>query len=90
MQEEWPDYLHEVGERAAPTPRPTPAPLSGPGTRPDRAEHWNRLCLTAALEHLSQRRQQVETLKRRCAILAALALLEGGVLLGLLLRYLSG
>jgi hypothetical protein len=46
--------------------------------------------LTAALEHLSHRREQVKSLRRRAAIIAASALIEGGVLLGLLLRYLSG
>ena len=78
MQDEWPEYIG--GEAEVKTNAP----------RVDLAEHWNSLCLTAAREHLSQRREQVRALRRRVAILAALALVEGGVLLGLLLRYLSG
>ncbi len=78
MQEEWPDYLYEAGERAVST------------SQTDRAERWNELCLSAALEHLSRRREQVDTLRRRAAALTALALVEGGVLLGLLLYYLIG
>ena len=88
MHDEWPDYLYEAGEAAASTLRPeTVRPETA---RPDRVERWNELCLAAALEHLSQRREQVYVLRRRLVICAALALVEGGVLLGLLLRYLSG
>jgi hypothetical protein len=78
MHDEWPEYLHETVETAA------------PALRPDLTDRWNRLCLTAALEHLSQRREQVKTLKRRVALFMALALVEGGILLGLLLRYVGG
>ena len=78
MHDEWPDYLHEVGEAATST------------LRPDPTDRWNKLCLAAALEHLSQRREQVKALRRRAFIFAALAIVEGGILLGLLLRYLSG
>ncbi len=78
MHDEWPDYIYEAEEVAT----------AAPGPEVD--DRWNKLCLTAALEHLSQRRQQVESLRRRAAVLTALALVEGGIILGLLLRYLSG
>ncbi len=84
MHDEWPDYLYEAGEAATSTLRPE-------ALRPDPADRWNKLCLTAALEHLSQRREQVKSLRRWAVIFAALAVAEGGVLLGLLLlRYLGG
>lgn len=76
MQEEWPEYIDDAAEVATSSPRN------------ERAERWYELSLTAALEHLSQRREQVRVLRRRAAILAALALIEGGILLGLLLKYL--
>lgn len=78
MHNEWPEYIYEAGEVAT------------AARRPDPAERWDKLCLTAALEHLAQRREQVRTLRRRAAILLALALVEGGIILGLLLRYLGG
>lgn len=78
MHDEWPEYIYEAGEVATGAPRS------------DLSERWNKLCLTAALEHLAQRREQVKSLRRRAAILMALALVEGGILLGLLLMHLSG
>lgn len=77
MHDEWPEYIYESSEVATAAPRA------------DIAERWNRLCLTAALEHLARRREQVRSLRRLAVILAALALAEGGVLLGLLLAYLN-
>jgi ABC-type sulfate transport system substrate-binding protein len=78
MHDEWPEYIDDAAEVAIATPRT------------DLASRWNQLSLISALEHLSQRREQVRTLRRRAAIFAALALVEGGILLGLLLKYLSG
>ncbi len=77
MNEEWPDYIYEVEVQTA-----------APG--PDAAARRNELNLTAALEHLSQRREQVYALRRRAAVLAALVLVEGGVILGLLLGHVGG
>jgi hypothetical protein len=78
MQEEWPEYIDDAAEVATSPPRD------------DRADRWHQLSLTAALEHLAQRREQVRALRRRAALLTALAILEGGILLGLLLHYFSG
>ena len=78
MQDEWPEY---IGVEVEPSPA---------AARNDLAERWTRLSLTAALEHLAHRREQVRTLRRLAAVLAALALVEGGILLGLLLKFLSG
>ena len=77
MNEEWPDYIYEAVVK---TVAPDPAP----------AARRDELNLTAALEHLSQRRRQVSALRRRAAVLAALALVEGGIILGLLLGQLGG
>lgn len=75
MQEEWPEYIDVAAEVATSSPRD------------DRADRWHELSLRAALEHLSQRREQVRVLRRRANVLVALAILEGGILLGLLLHY---
>jgi hypothetical protein len=77
MNEEWPDYIYEAGVTAV-------APDTDPAAR------RNELNLAAALEHLSQRRAQVYALRRRAAILTALAIVEGGIILGLLLGQLNG
>lgn len=74
MNEEWPDYIYEAEVTTA-----------GPG--PGAAARRDELNLTAALEHLSLRREQVYTLRRRVAVLAAVALVEGGIILGLLLAH---
>ena len=78
MHDDWPEYIYDAAEVTTAAPRP------------ERAERWERLSLMAALEHLAQRREQVRALRRLAALFAALALVEGGILLGLLLRYLSG
>lgn len=77
MQEEWPEYIDDAAEVTTSPPRN------------ERADRWYELSLMTALEHLSQRREQVRVLRRRAAVLAALAILEGGILLGLLLQYFS-
>lgn len=77
MNEEWPEYIYEAEVTTA-----TPGP--------DHAARRHELNLMAALEHLSQRREQVYSLRRRAAVLAALALIEGGIILGLLLGHLGG
>ena len=78
MNEEWPDYIYDACEVATAERRPDPA------------ARWNELCLRSALEHLARRREQVYSLRRRVKIFFALALVEGGILLGLLLRHLGG
>lgn len=78
MHDDWPEYIYDAAEVVSAEPGP------------DRADRWNRLCLTAALEHLAHRREQARAFRRLAAIFAGLALVEGGILLGLLLRYLSG
>ena len=77
MEEEGPDYIHEAEVTTA-TPGPDPA------------ARRHELNLMTALEHLSQRREQVYVLRRRAAVLAVVALVEGGILLGLLLGHLGG
>jgi len=78
MQDEWPEYVYEAAEVTTNPPRP------------DMADSRDRRSLLTALEHLAQRREQARTFRRLAAIFAALALVEGGILLGLLLQYLSG
>jgi hypothetical protein len=78
MNEEWPDYIYEAEVVTA----------TSPATSPD--VRRGELNLTAALEHLSLRREQVYSLRRRAAVLAAVALVEGGIILGLLLGHLGG
>ena len=76
MNEEWPDYIYE-------------AEVTTAAPEPDPAARREELNLTAALEHLSLRREQVYALRRRAAVLAAAALAEAGVILGLLLGCLN-
>lgn len=78
MHEEWPEYIDDGAGVASVPPRT------------DIADRWNKLNLTAALEHLAQRGEQVRNFRRLAVVFGALALIEGGVLLGLLLKYLSG
>ncbi len=78
MNEEWPDYIYEAEVTTRAEPQPDPA-----------ARRYE-LNLTAALEHLSLRREQVYTLRRRVVVLAAAALIEGGIILGLLLAHFGG
>lgn len=77
MDEEWPDYIHE-------------AEVTTAATDPDPDARRHELNLITALEHLSQRREQVYALRRRAAVLAVVALVEGGIILGLLLAHLGG
>lgn len=78
MHDEWPEYIDDGAEVASVSPRT------------DIADRWNKLNLAAALEHLAQRREEVRNFRRLAIVFGALALVEGGVLLGLLLKYLSG